>query len=417
MSQRVHVIGAGMAGLSAAVRLADAGRNVTLYEASPHAGGRCRSYFDKDLEYVLDNGAHLMMSGNKDISAYIDLIGSAHEVFALDRAIFDFIDVEFDKAWTIDLGAGHGRWSLLRWIFDATRRPPEVGALALLKEVLALRRAQGKTVAECLDMRTDQFRSFWEPLCVGVLNTKPENAAAELLWAVFEETVLLGGHAARPLLTRNGLGAALVDPALARLKDLGAEVQFGHRVRDLEFKDGLVSCLDFAHGAEVLGEQDDVILAVPHFVVGDLIEYVSAPQKSNAILNVHYWLNEPVETSLKGVVGSPVQWIFTRDHIASVTMSAADDWTDRDADDIAETLWPDVVRALNLKSHTLPSYRTIKERRATFAQTPKALALRPNTKTKHKNLFLAGDWTNTGLPATIEGAVRSGRMAAEAVLG
>jgi len=416
MTPQAHIIGAGMAGLSAAVRLRKAGFGVTLYEAAPHAGGRCRSFYDKILDATIDNGAHLMLSGNTDILAYLELIGAGQEVFFSDRAQFEFLDVKTDQAWTIDLGQGQGKRALLAWLFDANRRPPGVGPWTLLREVVALKMASGKTVATCLDISTSHFRSFWEPLCIGVLNAKPEDAAAELLWAVFAETVMLGGWAARPLFTRNGLGAALVDPALKTLKKSGAKIHLGQRVGGLNFIRGRVSSLTHAHGTEVISEQDVVIMAVPHFVIKGLMGEALSPQDSHAIINTHFRLKDATKTGLKGVVGSDVHWLFTRGHIASVTMSAADEWLNKGAQDIAQALWPDVVKVLGLDDQTLPAYRVIKERRATFAQHPKTLALRANTKTRYDNLFLAGDWTNTGLPATIEGAVRSGRKAAEAVL-
>ncbi|MBL4693629.1 MAG: FAD-dependent oxidoreductase, partial [Magnetovibrio sp.] len=393
-----------------------AGRDVQVYEASPHAGGRCRSFYDEGLDAVIDNGAHLMMSGNTDIMAYLDIIGATQNVFALDRAKFDFLDVQDGHKWSIDLGAKRGKLALLAWMFDANRRPPAAGPLALLKDVLALKASKGKTVAECLDIHAAHFRSFWEPLCIGILNANPQEAAAELLWAVFEETVLLGGHAAKPLLTKNGLGDALVEPALAVLKKSGTKVQFGQRVQAIEVQGGRVTSLKFSQGIQVVKPHDLVVLAVPHFVVGTLIEGLSPPENTHAILNVHYRLDEEHETGLKGLVGSPVQWVFTRGHIASVTMSAADDWISKDSAFIAKTLWPDVVRVLGLKTSDVPAFRVIKERRATFAQSPESLALRANPETALENLILAGDWTNTGLPATIEGAVRSGRKAAQAVL-
>lgn len=415
MSRRVYVIGAGLSGLSAAVRLAEAGEAVTVFEASPFAGGRCRSFADDTLDATIDNGAHLMLSGNCEIRAYVDLIGATDEVFATERARFDFLDVRTDQSWAVDLGRGRGMWSLLRWLFDAKRRPPNAGVLAVLSDLMALKGGQGKTVAACLDTSSARFKTFWEPLCIGVLNAHPFEAAAELLWAVMIDTVMRGGHFARPLLTRNGLGAALVDPALARLDAAGADVRMSARVQGLDMKDGQVAALIFSKGAEVLRDGDLVVVAVPHFAVGDLLDDIQMPDVSRAILNVHYKLPHAFDTGLQGVIGSPVQWVFTRKDVASATISAADDWMNKDADDIASALWPDVARALNLKCE-MPKFRVIKERRATFAQTPEALAQRPLTHTRHANVFLAGDWTQTGLPATLEGAVKSGHLAAQAVL-
>jgi uncharacterized protein with NAD-binding domain and iron-sulfur cluster len=117
-----------------------------------------------------------------------------------------------------------------------------------------------------------------------------------------------------------------------------------------------------------------------------------------------------------GIINGFSQWLFVRRDMASVTISGADELADHAAASIAERMWPEVCRALNLGEKPLPRYRILKEKRATFAQTPANAALRPGVRTRWRNLFLAGDWTATGLPATIEGSLRSGRSAARAVL-
>jgi len=416
MNSRIHIVGAGLSGLSAAVRLTAAGFNVSLYEASRFAGGRCRSFFDGTLQATIDNGAHLMLSGNTDIADYMELIGSSNEAYTMDRAAFNFLDVKSDQSWSVDLGAGRGRLSLLPWLFDAKRRPPNVTPMKLVQEMWALKNGHGKTVHSCLDPQQKHFKSFWEPLCVGVMNAYPGEASAELLWNVLKETVMLGGAATKPMLTRNGLGLALIDPALERLKHLNAKINFNARVQNVEHKKGRIAGLNLAHGVEVLGLKDSVILAVPHYAIDDLGLGIPSPKGSHAILNVHYLLERPVKTELKGLINSPVQWVFCRDNVASVTISAADNWVNKNGVEIAQLLWPDVSKALGIKGDELPKFRVIKEKRATFSQTPDNLVHRAKIKTKFENLFMAGDWTDTKLPATIEGSIRSGRKTAETVI-
>jgi uncharacterized protein with NAD-binding domain and iron-sulfur cluster len=116
-----------------------------------------------------------------------------------------------------------------------------------------------------------------------------------------------------------------------------------------------------------------------------------------------------------GLVGSVSQWLFVRGEVASVTVSAADKLAEQPAEEIAETLWKEVAKALELGDKPLPAHRIVKEKRATFAQTPEDVSRRPGPVTAWSNLFLAGDWTNTGLPATLEGAIRSGRIAANRI--
>jgi squalene-associated FAD-dependent desaturase len=428
--RRAHVIGAGLAGLSAALHLARAGVSVTVFEAAPHAGGRCRSLNDSLLDTVIDNGAHLMLSGNTEVRAYLDMIGAADEAVSSESARFDFFDVASGRRWSLDLGCGHGRMNVFRSLMRLKNRPPGVGLVTLLKDMNALKSGSGKTVAACVG-RSKALSVFWEPLCVAVLNAHPSDASAALLWRVLEETVMKGGAFACPLSLHRGLGAALIDPALAMLGRLNADVRLSQRVRGLNFDAERIAGLNLGEKADVLGKDDFVILAVPHFAVHDLLPGVSAPKESRAILNVHYRLPEGGLTerldgpSMIGLINSAAQWVFVRGDVASVTVSAADAWMDQDADVIAQSLWPDVAQALGVKALGvkalgvqvgIPPYRVIKERRATFAQTPASLALRPGPSTTFKNLYLAGDWTETELPATIEGALKSGRVAAEAAL-
>lgn len=419
MAQRVHIIGAGLAGLSAAVRLAQSGCEVTVHESAKHAGGRCRSYHDEALGTTIDNGTHLLLSGNREALAYLDLIGGRRNMVKAERAAFPFYDFTTGRRWRVDMGAGEGLLPLLSWLSQSHRRPPGLGPLGALKDVWRLARGKGKTVAACLDPGSERCRTFWKPLCVGVMNAGPDTAAAELLWRVLRETALKGGMHTKPMFAPLGLGAALVDPALEVLKSHGATVHFARRITSLDILDGLVQGVNFANAAEVLGDRDAVVLAVPHTHVAELLDTVMAPTESRAILNVHYRLSQPVETDpLVGLLGGHGEWIHRRGDVVSVTISGADEWMDKDTDAIAHALWPEVAEALALGDSAigLPRYRVIKERRATFAATVEAVRQRPGTRTEIANLFLAGDWTDTGLPATIEGAVKSGRLAAEAVL-
>lgn len=418
--QRAHVVGAGLAGLSAALRLAQAGVGVTLYEAASHAGGRCRSFIDPKLDCVIDNGAHLMLSGNGEVANFLDLTGGASEIITAPRARFDFLNAANNQRWAVDLGDGQGRLSVLLSLLRAHNRPPGVSAWTLFRDLNALKSGQTKTVAACV-AGSAAYEPFWHPLTVAVLNAEPDEAAASLLWRVLADTALKGGTFARPLLTRSGLGAALIEPALTTLAGLGVDVRLSTRVQAVECVDGRVASLSLSSGVEVLGTGDLVVLAVPHFAVDDVVEGLSVPAVSRAILNVHYQLPQPsAAPAMTGLINSPAQWVFVRGSIASVTVSAADAWMDLDADAIAQKLWPDVAKVLGAKvlgeDGDVPPNRVIKERRATFAQTLDAQALRPQAATAYANLTLAGDWTATDLPATIEGALKSGRLAAEAAL-
>ncbi|MBL4613580.1 MAG: FAD-dependent oxidoreductase [Magnetovibrio sp.] len=416
MKGRVHVIGAGLAGLSAAVRLSKAGASVTVHETAKYAGGRCRTFHDQALQSTIDNGTHLLLSGNHEVLDFLHLTGGHSQLVEAERGGLDFLDLASGERWCVDLGTGKGTLSLLKWLFDKSRQPPGLKPLGFLKDVFALKHGRGKTVAACVNTTSELYHKFWQPMTLAVLNAAPQDAAAELIWAVLRETVIKGGAFAKPMYATHGLGTALVDPALKVLAEGGADVHFQRRITALDIEQGRVYCVSFAKAAEVLSVDDAVILAVPHHSVANLVADVKAPTGSRAILNVHYQVRKAVDhPRMTGLVGGQAEWLFQRSNIASVTISGADAWMDKDTDSIAHAVWPEIAKALG-EGAEVPAYRVIKERRATFAATPQELHKRPGPQTLCENLYLAGDWTDTGLPATLEGAVKSGRLAAQAVL-
>jgi hypothetical protein len=230
------------------------------------------------------------------------------------------------------------------------------------------------------------------------------------------ETFGRGGDACRPRFAREGLSQSLIDPAVATLRRRDADVLFGHRLRQIDQADGRLQWLDFGMDAAQIGTDDAVILAVTAPVAAALLPGLETPSRFHPIVNVHFRLLDGADGQdlppILGVVGGTAEWIFCRGPIVSITISAADRYLDADADAIAEACWRDVNRALGLPA-ALPPYRVIREKRATFAQTPGENAKRPGPQGPIRNIFLAGDWTDTGLPATIEGAARSGFAAAD----
>ena len=234
------------------------------------------------------------------------------------------------------------------------------------------------------------------------------------------ETFAKGAGSCRPLIARDGLGDALVAPALETLARQGIRPFFNQRLRGLGVEGDRVTGLDFGARMEPLAEDDMVVLALPPTAAAALLPGLTVPEDGHVIVNAHYRLDRPppplpLDLPFLGVVGGAAHWIFGRGDIISVTVSGAGILAAEPADAIAALLWSDVTRALGIEGVTLPPQRIIKEKRATFVQTPANQRRRPGTATRWRNLFLAGDWTDTGLPCTIEGAIRSGNTAAAAV--
>ncbi|PLZ04139.1 hypothetical protein CY652_00145 [Burkholderia sp. WAC0059] len=412
MARLVHVIGAGLAGLAAAVQLQRRGARVVLHEAADQAGGRCRSYYDRVLGVNLDSGNHFVLSGHHATLGYLRAIGASDELVGPAQPEFAFMDLATRSRWTLRLSRGRLPW----WIFDGGARVPGTRAVDYLSLLPLLFAKPGRTMAQT--MRSDGL--LWErlvrPFFRAVLNVEPREGSAELAGAVAREALAGGGDACRPLVAKNGLGSAFVDPALRLLQHGGAQIRLGSRLTAISFDDtaGRASALDFDGTPVPLDSQDAVVLAVPPDVARTLVPGIQTPQRFRAVVNAHFAVEPPPGLALlTGLVNSTAEWLFGFDGRLSVTINGADRLLDMPREELARSIWADVAQVTSLPPEPMPAWQIVAERHATFAAVPQEEMRRPATRTRWNNLMLAGDWVATGLPATIEGAIRSGQKAAD----
>lgn len=414
---RFHIVGAGLAGLSAAITAVRHGHGVALYDAAPQAGGRCRSYHDERLGCVIDNGGHVVMSANEAALDYLDFIGGRPHMVEVAPAEYPFFDLLGGVAWSVRPGAGRAPW----WLFARSRRPPGMTLRSAWRTLSLLRAGPDDTIAQHIPLHDRARETFWEPLVVAAMNAPLEQAAARPLAEVMRRTFLRGEAACRPMVARAGLSRAFVDPALDRLDASGGAFLADRRLQRLEIADGRVAMLVFSEAQVEIGADDVVILAVTPTVAASLVPGLVVPEGSNAIVNAHFRLKTravlPGGKPLVGLYGGMAQWLIAHDDIVSATISAADAVVDKSIEELATLLWKDVATAIQADPENPAPYRLIKEKRATFAQTPANQKRRPGPRSTLANLFLAGDWTDTGLPATIESAIASGRAAILAATG
>jgi hydroxysqualene dehydroxylase len=405
----VHIIGAGLAGLAAAVRLAGSGRTVAIHEATAQAGGRCRSYHDQSTGMLIDNGVHLLLSGNHAVLSYVEAVGSRAGLRGPEHAEFPFIDLTNNEQWTLRFGDGRFPW----WLFNKDCRVPQTGVVDYLPLVRLAWTSADRPIGDVMNCAGPIYDRLLAPLLLAALNISPREGSAQLAGALIRETLALGGQACRPLLARDGLGSVFVDPAVAYLRERGISVAFEDELVALNLSNKRVLQLEFANRRIGLGEGDAVILAVPPYVATNLVPGLRAPNLFRGIMNAHFRIEPPASLPpMLGIINGTCEWIFAFPGRISITISDGSRLFEVPRTEMAQRIWRDVATVAGL-SGSLPPWQIVRERRATFAATPEQNALRPAAETTWSNLFLAGDWTATGLPATLEGAVRSGYRAAD----
>ncbi|CAN7548166.1 hydroxysqualene dehydroxylase HpnE [Paraburkholderia terricola] len=415
MQKLVHVVGAGLAGLAAAVQLQRRGAQVVLHEAAGQAGGRCRSYYDAKLGATLDSGNHMVLSGNAATLNYARAIGAADELVGPAQPDFPFVDLATRARWTVRMSPGRLPW----WIFDPNARVPNTGPGEYLSLIPLLFAKPGRRLVQTMRCNGPLWDRLLRPLFLAMLNVEPREASAELTSAMVRETLLAGGLACRPLMARNGLGSAFVDPALRLLQHGGAAIRLGSRLQDIAFAadNRRVRALNFADETVAIEANHAVILAVPPQTAQTLVPNVRTPNRFAATLSVHFAVEPPFGLPpVTALLNATADWLFAFDGRVSATVYAADRLLDTPHETLAQTVWAEVAQAANLPAEPMPPWQVTLEKHATFAALPDQEMLRPGTRTRWNNLMLAGDWTATGLPATIEGAIRSGQKAADTLL-
>ncbi len=296
------------------------------------AGGRCRSYPDPTLGLVIDNGNHLLLSGNHEALDYLDRIGARETLHDPGAAIFDFADLKSGERWRLDLSEGRIPW----WLFDPKKRVPGTTLGEYFAPLGVFMKGRGATVGEAMDCGGPLYERLWRPLLTSALNTDPPESSAKLTAALLRETLAAGGKACHPLFAGHGLAQSFIDPALAFLAARGSAVRFGDRLRTIRFENDRAVGLDFDRTQQELGADDFVILGVPPWIAKDLLPGLTAPDEFRGILNVHFQIAPPRgQPAILGVVNGEIEWLFAFPDRLSVTISNADRLIDRPRDELA----------------------------------------------------------------------------------
>jgi hydroxysqualene dehydroxylase len=436
---KVIIVGGGLSGLAAAVRLAAAGRSVQVLEQRAQPGGRTYSFREKTSGDVVDNGQHILLDCYSRTLAYISTIGA-------DKLI--------KREPELSLSFAHPQRGISRMRVPASL-PPRAALMKglagysflsftdrmkLLKTGHTIYNSGAEYETSLSDMTVDAWlgalkqsdtarRCFWYPLAIAIMNESPSHASAEVFVRSMKIAVFGREGPASIVTPLRGLTDVFVSPAVTFISKHGGLVDCNHRVTEMRTDGLLVRSVVLADGRSI--EADAFILTGQPVHIQPIMETVDASADSDfsytPIITCNIWFDGEADIPARtGMIDTQFHWAFKKnasfggssEHgYVSLVMSGAGEHVGKPQEELMQTALTELrscfagVRGLNVRH-----YQVIKERRATVSITPSAQKARPRQITRYPNLFLAGDWTQTHLPATIEGAILSGNNAAEMVV-
>ena len=441
MSDEILIIGGGFAGLATGVALAEEGRRVRVLEQKPRLGGRACSFVDATTGSIVDNGQHLLMGCYHSTLRFLETIGTLDRIRFQPRLSVHFLDRDgrLTKLECPDLASPwHLFVGVLRSNSFSSRDKVEV--LRLGRKLRApniagdgLNRLTVREWLSALGQSERLQRNFWDLLCIAALNEDPRIAAAALFARVLRLALLTSPADSRLGMARVGLSDCYTQAAAAYIEARGGRVECGVSVAQLMVSEGACRGAALAGGEFV--EAPTTVFAAPWYRLAALLpgELLRAEPLLGAalalrpapIISINLWFDRAItDLEFVGLRGTTVQWLFNKsrifgatEHYANLVLSGAHEHITRSKDDLLKTAL-DELRALfpAARAAKVLHALVIKERFATFSPGCDAEALRPGAVTPVRGLYLAGDWTATGLPATIEGAVQSGYTATRAIL-
>ncbi len=376
-----------------------------MFETSSMAGGRCRSFYDKKLGLKIDNGNHLVFSANNNFYELCELVESTNKIKVLEPKIL-FYDLKKKKSWELAL-------SILDFLIGDKKIPDvSLGDYFSILKILFL--DKNSTIKD-LNVSSNFKSYFWEPLTLAVMNTSIEKASANILSNVLKKTILKGKKYCRIYQPVKNWDDTIIKPAVNFITK-NNKINFNTRLREIEIKENRITKLIFNHKKIELNGDDYVISALPISSFSKIFDKTQTPKEFNTILNIHFKISNNTKKKFNneiiGMINSKSQWIFIKDNYLSVTISDANIFNEESQEKISKNVWKEICSLMN-KEILMPEYQIIKEKKATFVQSPYNFQLIKKINNLPKNLLICGDWTQFSLPCTIEGSIMSGKKSIE----
>ena len=440
-NKTVTIIGGGIAGLSAAVFLTERKFNVRLIEGSPKFGGRAYSFYDKEKKEYFDNGQHILAGWYKNTFEYLKIIGTYDKLNFQKALQIDFINKN-QKVYKLRCPKVFAPLNIMigLWVYNGFSFFDKVRLLNVLrlinKEKFSDKMLSEITVKKLLTMLKQSENStkmFWNPFIYAVFNATPENVNAFIFVNILKIGFTKINHS-NLVIPNVNLNSLLVNDALSYLERNDVRVRNNSKVKKIKIGKNQVEHLELDSGEKI--QSDLYISAVPFFSFKEMFDTESFTENfkdadelvSSTIVSIHLFFRDDIPEQIlqensfgmTGLIDTKVQWIFKRSskHLLLV-ISAADfleDFSDRTNEEIINIYKEELCKCINgFDDLTITNYKIIKEKKATFIPDVSSSKYRVNQVSEIKNLFIAGDWTDTGLPSTIESAVISSKKITEVV--
>lgn len=439
----VLVLGGGFAGLAAAVDLAERGRKVLLLERRAFLGGRAYSFTDKTTGDTVDNGQHLMMGCYHHTLNFLSKLGTTHKLKFQQNPQVDFLS-DTEGAASFKCPSWPAPLHLLAGLFKLQ----SIGwqdRIQALRVGLALRNLNGDqerlanmTVRQWLNElgQTKRMQSrFWDLVALATLNETPDRVSADMFARVLDQAFMHTRQDSTMVISNVGLSDLYTDDARRFIEDRGGEVRLNADVVKIDLEAGQPYSVELRNGERI--EADTVISAVPYFALrrmisADVLERSESLRhlpafKSAPIVSINLWYAQPVtDVEFMGLLDSRIEWVFNKNAIGgngpsghqhlALVISGAHEAARLPKEELIDLAIAEMRRFFPLARRQQPVHAfVVREQDATVSHTVGTARIRPAHQTEFQGFFLAGDWTDTGLPATIESAVQSGQACAKLV--
>lgn len=422
------IVGGGLAGLSAAAFLADKGHNVHLIEATPKLGGRAYSFLYSRQNSIVDNGQHIMMGCYRSTLKYFEIIG-ANENIDIQKNLSINFSANDKQRYRLKAKSNFYPFNILFALLNYK-------ALSLYERLSVIKifsKVFYNTPEDYSHLTTKEFLiknnqsqnaidSLWEIIHVGTMNCKLDESSAEIFVRVLREIFFTGNQSTKIILPNLGMSETYCKPTESFLERKNCSISLSEKLIKINFDKEMNKAVSIVTNRSEYSEFDYLILAIPPFQLQKIFDdngiKITLPAfEYSPILNIHLWLDKnSLKEKFYGLINSRIHWVFNHtDHITLVT-SAANELMELNDDEILKIIKQELVDYFDeFKKIVIKKYLVIKEKRATLKPSKQNTNERKKIINRIGNIFLAGDWVNTGLPSTIESAVRSSNIIADEI--